>query len=513
MQHQSTKSNAAIQFWQRLPPIQKALAVGLLLVLSVIGTSPLWRANHVDYVSLLSGNRFVSEELQKMQFAFAADHLCDFQVRDEQIWVPRVKLAEYLQAVSAHGAMPRNLTPSSEQPPNLSPFLSRYQQNLQQQFQKKQLLREMLGRLPFVENAWVEFDVNNSSSPFEKRQSNCAVSIQPREQLILDGSQLETIRQMIQGSIAGMESNGIVIVDLAAGMAYDHQLLADCKTVGQSQVLDLQRRLQRLEKTIKTAVEKYNGLAVSVATDPNITDLASPDSPIVGFADHAPSTTNKSTMLPSQTAVPGSNGHAVVAQKATTQRTGNADSRKNESDQSQIVLESSHFRPRVTLHVPRALLAKTDVSTSSMDSSIETRGDLAVKFERLKEELVEKVRPLLPSESFDDSVHFPISVELEPETKNAPSTSWSSLLAWVMSRDGGMWLAVCSAISLGALLLLSFQSKSNDSRRRTTNANTLAIDGDLPVREQEVKRQIDDLLQNDPETAAHVIQQWIKKAA
>lgn len=446
-----------------------SLAVGLLVVGWILNQTGTGRGS---LKSLFGEARLELAELRRTQVALARAGITSAEIRNAQVWVPEAQVAQSLKALDQQGALPRALRAPTAEPPTISPFLSRYQQQLQLQFQKKTAVQELLRSLNFVADASVEIELTGPAERGSTGRTQCTAAILPRDQQPLGPSQLETIRQILVGSIGNLDRETTVIVDLAVGIAYNHDLMSGDQTHLQNAAIERIRASQFLEQSVRRALADLPGLTVSVIYAECPTALLPTENQ-----------TAATGMLPSHTSIPGSNGGAAVS-LPTTHLAGSS-----ESHPPSIPLVNIRLDPNLPL-----ASAYPDFDP-----------------QQLKSEIISRVRPLLPDQAFEGgNGRLPIVVDL-PGVDPASPSSTRTLGNLITSAPGGLWIALASTICLALVFLGSF--------RRKTAAPISPSEPDSPRfvevedRQAELQQQIDQLLRQNPDTAANVIREWIQKAA
>ena len=103
--------------------------------------------------SVLEQCQLSAGDIQRLQIAFGKSGLSEFEISNHQIMVPRDQRTRYLKILGDLDFLPEQLASDTGESPNLNPFLSRTQQKMLARIQKKKLVREMIERLPYVQQA------------------------------------------------------------------------------------------------------------------------------------------------------------------------------------------------------------------------------------------------------------------------------------------------------------------------------------------------------------------------
>ena len=244
----------------------RGFAIGALIlaVVTVLQVSNLNK--NKPMCDLFANCKLANGEIQRMQIALSQSGLSEFKIENDRLLVPSAQHSSYLQAVAEHDAVPHDLQEDHEKTPNVNPFLSRSQQIALERSEKKRQIREMVVRLPFVDQAWFEMDQSSSHSAFEKSKQSAVVSIRTAQRVALNEQQVDTVQRMISGAIAGLNPEGIVVIDLSAGFA--HQDLIDPSTTQQVRFQRIAFEQQRFyENRIQDILKDYPGVTVRVHVD------------------------------------------------------------------------------------------------------------------------------------------------------------------------------------------------------------------------------------------------------
>lgn len=469
------------------------LAVVLLLAAAVFSNRP---RTSTQLVPLLGDSRLQPLDLQRMRLALARAGIVDLEVRDQQLWLPKDRITAALKTIDEQDLLPGNLQATTLNAPQISPFVSRYQQQLQQQHQKKLAIQALLRRLTFVADASLEIDFVDPANSRLDSQTRCTITIQPVDGQYLDPGQLETIRQIAIGSLSQLRREELVIVDLAAGVAFDDKLLAQPQTAAQIREINLLRCRQKLDREIHRALADLGELEIEISARASIPASGSfaPGS----IAEASPARP-RGMLAAAQLNLPGSNGVASVAiapEQAEAENLAPLAGNPREA--------ISEFNPQIIIRLARTSSLPAAAGSASLAQTMEQ--------DQLRQEILRRVRPLLPQTAFSDPGGEPVVVEFSPRS-DTPGSAAPLALPWgeiLGSRTAGIWIAVLSTSGLGLLLVLSLRRREQPaSHNRVEESNP----AESEVREQHLREQIDELLRTHPDTAANVIREWIHKAA
>ena len=137
-------------------------------------------------------------------------------------------------------------------------------------------------------------DVAESASAFEAARQTAVISIEPADNVILDATQISTVKRMIQGAIAGIQTDQIQVVDIQSG--YAHQSLAGQQSSAGIQGLPALEQQNYFENRIRRALASMDGVDVNVKVDvvkipaPNVSKVIEPEPEPVARLQTAPLT-------------------------------------------------------------------------------------------------------------------------------------------------------------------------------------------------------------------------------
>jgi len=496
-----------------------SLTVILITIVLVLVQFGNWQTA-TPMCSLLDDCRLRSADIQRIQLALGQSGLDEFKIEGDKIQVPVAQRANYLKAITDHGAVPVHLQDQQDMAANINPFMSRSQQKIIERSEKKRQIREMIERLPFVEQAWFEMDIAESRSAFEPSRQTAVVSVMPKAQKELSPAQVDTIRQIIGGALAGMDSKQLVVTDLSTGRAFPNHAMSSEQYQQESSIDPNDSRRSFFENEIQRALSTYPGLDVQIHYA-SVSKQQSSSNPPARSASipNLLADTSKPVDRTSEDSV-GANGIASIddmdgppAQEPPTQLT------TAQIKMSQNMLPITVERVAVSITVPQAAVEARYGSVKAktlfgFPLEAVPPNLLENKFEKLKSELIEKIRPVLPISSFDNSDSYPISVVFNRHPND------STIAGWQQVRDLFRSQWPTAAVLLIGLMMLVVVTKSKPVPHSASHNELLSIESAVhesnEVADQakaEAEQQLSRLIEQDPDTAARVIKSWIRKAA
>ena len=510
---------------------------GLALATIVLAILAITQVNHlqppVSTCELFSGS-LKGSDVERIQLALGSAGLNDFRVKNGKILVPRANRAEYLQAVSTHNAVPSRLREQVADTDSISMFMTHSQQKLVAAEKKKKQVREMVARLPFVEQVWFEMDVDDTGNAFESAQRTAVISIEPAENVTLDATQIDTVKRMIQGAVAGMKADQIQVIDIQSG--YAHSAGRSVNQTASIQGLPALEQQNYFENRIRRSLVGMDGVDVNVKVD--VVKIPAPNvSPPV---EKIPEATRSASLMPV------TNGYASIY---------------DSSDNHPKVIQASFAKPQPTfatrvavdVAVPQALvesyaghsLSDSDrlVNSAALgDSLASSRTDshrmsgsrsLEMAFANVRAEINNRIQPLLPTSS-PAVGPSPVNIRLIRSATLSP-VSWIEQVKPLLAK---YWPSL-AVLSIGILLITSMtrndrrhqqmMEQTDDSsadilsinsalegshNAQVESASTEATPDDVERRARiDAERKLNEMIEQDPDNAQKVIEKWIRDAA
>ena len=480
---------------------------------------------------LLQGCKLQSRDLHRMQIAFGQEGLNDFNIKDGVIWVPRARHSSYLAAANEHDAIPAELKLTKDPSENDSgnPFLSRSQQEYRKHLRRKNQIREMVIRLPFVDQAWFEMDQAPRQNAFSTTRRSAVLSIRSTPENPLRESHVDTIKQMVAGAVADLPVGNIVVIDLNNGFA--HQDNTDQLTQKQRELHQIAANQKRFyENRAQELLQDLPGVKVRV--DVAVNEVIVETKPVLNAAAPA-------IQLPTPTA--GANGVVSIEIEpreqapSIVQASAEAQTTVQLEKQLQVFIEVPTDTVFATLGEP--IHGSKSVTARSRQASIEHQ--TKTKFEQLKSTIVDRLLPLFPSSTGSGSnlVENGNSLEfklLPAVTQAKAKIDWTTRARAFMETN---WPSIC-VLGIGAVLLTlvvrrsdQFQPPAEDQQiaadlgtaKPVGNTSSVLYDDGTDdaagVKFSEVECdpnaevQLTKLIQEDPDSAAKIIETWIRDAA
>lgn len=243
------------------------IVFGLWVTLLVaVALYSIWRlAPHDESVSLLGETRLSPSGIRQMEVALANAGLNDYRKEQGEILVPHSRRAEYLQALKQHGGLPKEWAAKLPDSNGISAFVPPSVRKEQSDRQWAVGVAGIIEQMPGVASAEVFFDERVEEGFPPRRQRVVSVAVMCEKNYELSPQQVNSIREMVGGSRAGLNSSDITISDIMA----NRTIKGDQQWQFDAAPLELARYNQRIEdhwqQKIQKVLSHIEGVKVAVA--------------------------------------------------------------------------------------------------------------------------------------------------------------------------------------------------------------------------------------------------------
>ncbi len=524
----------------------QSLIIGVLVLAALVLLQVRNLEKTQPTVQLFADCDLRSHDLHRMQIALSKSGLKEFEVADHQLFVPKQHQAIYLQALADQNALPAAIKEKGVSSSLSNPFLSHTQQVSIQRESRNLKLQELINLLPFVEQAWFEMDEPIQRSSFHPLEKSAVVTVRPKNEQALIEQNVYTIRQMVCGAISDLNHERIVIVDLQSGFAWRGPVEPG-KT---ERFLDAQRaafaKQQMIESRLQDAIQAFPGVRVTVVmeSDEDLlvdkTALVVPDSRIEAECSVC------ETSLPSTQLVTaggmigddrlaGANGQVslsvfeqvgysdVEPKTVETETVGWVNFVERETVRPDHVSLAVANQVTVVVDVPSRLALSRGRKESSSATSYRTQTGrppsqtVEAGFNELKSEMDRLIRPIVARLTGGNEVE--VVYNLIPETavaekvwvvqvREALSENWPSIVVLLVG------VVLISMVTYGAKTKPVPASMAQTEIASDIEQNLISMKAPASEDDAEAaKQRLSQMIQNDPDTAAKVIENWIRDAA
>lgn len=560
MSRLKTGMESGRSWWQAASPTARALAAGSVVAITAlvaVSLAGLWPA---ESVPLFEQRSLTRDELGAMQIAFGKSGLNDYEIREAMFVIPRSLRASYLKSLADHNAIPADLDTGLERNSGLGFLQSRSQQRQEQLDRKKQLIREMVQQLGFVEKAIVDYDETPGRTPFDESSRTAIVTVVPIRDMILAAGNVSAIRDTVCGAIAGLPRESVTIIDIGSNTSWVGEKDPAWGDELQPQTVARLQEEDQYEKKIRHALAAYPGVRVNVdvVIDPVVRRVRDQHTiegqsiPVVQTVQNS-TTRNQPGTSPTVTQFAanasdesvGANGFAKLpelgAGSITQTRTETLQTTNGSSRESVEAIGMTVEAVRVSIGIPeqcvrylagrqpsdRASLPAfgTSASGNASHTSVDA---MQLAFERIRSDILQKIRPLLPGTTAplgtagQASAESGIAITIDPdicyleEPSPVIATTTPDRVAW--SPWYTLLLALGVVVGIGIIGPRLLRSRAGDAQRdwpdgpapadRLASASNAAT-GNVVAMQQH----LDQWCRNDPQQAVTTIQEWLERKA
>jgi flagellar M-ring protein FliF len=531
------------------------LTAGLLLALIVVSLFYLfqYRLTGGDEF-LLDGRPFSSSEIAQIEAAFAQAGLKDSTVSGNRIRIPRGQKDQYLAALADNNALPADFYHYLDEASAAdNPFTSSRSQELRRWNAKQKELALIISRMRGIETATVQFDEESKGGLQKQKHKTAMVALQTLGGE-LEESQLKAIRNVVASAYAGLDRQNITITDMTSGLSYggspNENGLSESESLYAAHKQKFERDWQR-KIADQLAMIPNVVVGVNVELSPELqhsTQTVKLDpKPVTLSANELSKESNSTIPNPAGRpgAVPNGVGNQPVA--VTTTAAGAESSTSETSSQirnlpghEQTVLQKAPLVPtKVTasIDVPSSYLLRIYKERNPTDAGKTPTAPDPAALAKIETETINKiketVRNLLPpvAQGTDPYPHITVSTYVDlPGPSIEPPTTVAAATSWLAEN----WRTV-AMILVGLASLLMLRSMVRSSAGQPTPAPAAQAAGDAARTDEEedeadtelaatVKRrfqttgpnlrvELQELVKEDPDTAANILRSWIGDAA
>jgi flagellar M-ring protein FliF len=544
--------NQVVDLFKSMTPAGR-LTTGLLLAVVVVSLVFLFYQQSDQADEYLFGGQVLSQsEINAMLAAFSQKGL-KAEVEGGRVRVPRAKSHEYLLALADAQALPRTPTTAWDTVfERDSPLKSKHMRELEARRAQERTLADTIEDIPTIDVARVQIEEIEVSGFPRRAEKRSLVSAKAEGTQPLDPQLVETIRYMV-ASGGGVDSKNVTVTDLNTGQAYpgsgDNGHLLDNLYAKHQRSLE-----ENLKAKIVDRLSMYPGVRVAVHVE---LDEEMVNQTVSNQYDDKPTTietTDFSKEVTSTRGAPGGRPGVVpnatisnVPQQLTSMASNESTTTERSENQRSVtgtthmVTERIPFMPKwmgVSIGIPRSHFERVWRQQNPPAEGTEPPPPDPTQLKAIESEIVkdieDAVTPLLPKVALGEDPYPRVSVI--PYTPTAlPAPEEPSLANTAVTWLGSNWqnlgllgLALLSIVVLRGMLRSSPQS--DDPIQRTLPVEQLVqhedeeagdeadeVENSLKARFKASGRNLRDdlteLVREDPDAAANVLQAWIGDAA
>ncbi|PHS03417.1 MAG: hypothetical protein COA78_18130 [Blastopirellula sp.] len=543
----NTAAEQLKEMFREMTPGSRMIA-GLLAAVIIASIGYLFQGGmFVQDTPLLSGVSIDSADQTAVLAAFANEGLDDYKIEGSQIMVPRSKRVEYIAAMAKHNAIPADFHQAVEDAVTNSNIFEPgdVRDNRNKVAREKDMalvLRNMRG----IEHATVHYDIEDKGGFPKKKEYTASVAVRPSGSEEIDEAFVKSIRNYIAANIAGLDSKSVAVTDLNSGKTYsgsenslgsvlDDPYAARKKWFEEDWQRKILRELSDIKGVSVTANVELNPTLNETITKTEIDPRPIPLSS--SSTKRTESTKTPGPAGPPGLAAQGTNQPAQLS-STTTENTLEESTEDQTSDagRTSTFSQTASLMPeqvKVTVAIPSAhYMAVWKSQNLQAGGQEQTPGPGELK--KIEEETILKVQgavvTLLPAQPPGDDpfpqVHVRTIASMPIEPYVEPTLSANGLV-WLASNWQTMAMI---GVGLFALMMLRSMTKSNVPVSKSDKPVSLELppgmededeeemgmDGMLKKRFSQsgpnLKDELVDMVREDPDTAASILQGWIGAA-
>ena len=539
------------------------ITTGLLLVAVVVSFTFLFQTKADVADGFLFGAQFLSQrELDAMAAAFGKAGLGNFQVKQQRMMVPPAQRAAYLKALSDNGALPEHPGVAAEQMlANQSALESRDTRDQRARHVKQKDLETILRGWTGIRTAFVLINEIDNGGFRAEKELHAGVSVQMEGNVQMTERLAKSIRSLVAYG-AGMAVEDVAVHDEKTGRSYGGSEEEGGLLGARHEYAEAQREYER---EVKQKIEKYlsfiQDVAVTVYVDLEKNLATQTESrkfdakPVTirssEYAKDSTSTTPQSRGRPGFSSNGGGNQSVEVDSTAAAETTSNEkrDEVDNVAGQTREMTQMAGLVPKayqVSIAIPKTYFLKVWREEHPVPPGEEPPVPPVDELNKVEEDTLSLVKtqvanimpPLLfgqdgQTHKVDVQAYTPVSAELAAGPSFVDNaTSWFAG-NW---QTIGMFGFAIFGMSMLRGMIRSAQNDPSPGSVQTIPLNSLSVhnpEGESPSEEgdeegedaanslrarfqhsgRSLRDELTELVREDPDAAASVLQNWIGDAA
>ena len=194
----------------------------LLLAVVVISLAYLfrYRVSSAD-AYLLAGHHFTSSQLSRVESAFSQAGLGNYQLEGNRVRIPDNQRAQYVAALAEKNALPPGFFDHLDKMIGETRVWSTNKDREQNwKIARQKELSNILRNMSGIQDAVVVYDDIEGHGLTRKRIVTASVQIWPNSNNDLEETRVEMIRDLVAGSIAGLSPENITVTDMEANRGF-----------------------------------------------------------------------------------------------------------------------------------------------------------------------------------------------------------------------------------------------------------------------------------------------------
>ena len=542
-----------VELFRTMTPAAR-ITTALLLAVVVISLVFLLR-QHTGVADdlLFGGQEFSQAELDAMEAAFAKKGLNDWEVSGRRIRVPRRQRNLYIAAVDEQRALPQ--TPATAWDRmflNDNPLTSKQTRELAATRAHEQALALMIKEMAGVDIVRVQIQEIETGEFPRRKERRALVSVKATGNIPMSAKQIESIRNMVVSG-GGVDTQNTTIADLNTGQAYPGS--GEGGALGDNLYAKHQREFEDYYRSkILDRLSTYGEVKVAVSVEldtemvnQTVSDKYDPKSTPIELTDYSkevtssrPETGGRPGVVPNASIgnVAQQVSSAAGAESSTTERREN---QKSVAGTTRTVTEKAPFVPTwmgVSVAIPRSYFQRVWKQRNPPQAGAEDRPPSPAELSTVEKQIVEDIEaavmPLLPKVAQGEDPYPRVAVmpydEAPLPLPEGPGLA-ENALTWLGSNWQTIGLLLVAAFSLVMLRgmirsapdaglapaealsppVAAERGEAGEAEEAEELANSLRARLHVPGRS--LRDELTELVQDDPDAAAGVLQSWIGEAA
>ena len=523
------------------------ITAGLLLLAVVVSLGYLFRyqvAGPGEY--LLGGEPFPHSQLTDMEAAFAEAGLSGHKVENGQIRIPRGQHSAYVAALAAGNALPYEYgeyMTSSMQDGSVYKSKDLLKQSLS--IAKQQELSQIINWLPGIRKAAVIYDAETKRGLVSQTIKSASVIVTPKGNGELDLAVAASIRRLVKGAFAGLKAEEITVTDANTGLTVHNESGAYGGALS-----DPMRDRQRNDETyyrekVLRALARIPGVEVTtyVELSPNLKveeEQVKHDPKTVAF-ETIESTVSEKSGSGSPAGPPGYMSQQMGARSLASSSNTSTNEEREESQTQQTNVISSQITKKdvagltqemvkVGVSVPTSYFKKVWLEQNPPEEGAEPTPPDPAQLTQIQVKTIGDIKSLvagvLPAvEGMTDLsqlVTVTVFEDITPPPIQGPGMT-ENAMAWIAqywSTLGMLGLAGFSLITLRSMIRAApgdqtggsigfLPPESGQGAEESNDAPQKRKLKQFGSTSASLRDELSELVGEDPDTAANILQNWI----
>jgi len=525
-------------------PMQSRVISVMLVAAIAIGLAFLVRGTNAASTTFLFGGRtFGEQELDAIELAFSKAGLNDWHREGRRIKVPHEAKATYLAALEESSTLPMSLqTNVLEAINSASVFESSDLMEARQQAAKEADLSKRIAMFPDVKSASVVYDRGDRRGLSRTRSQSASVVVVPEGNAPLPRYRILAIQEIIAGSYAEMSSDDVVVVD-THGTTISALDLDDDPLLRKQQETEawFKQKIRSLLHDYPATVEVFAEIDPTMDVEKTVLEYADEGTTVGSKSRKIESTRNRQGVG----GTPGVVANAIGNRPASLEDHVQSDKLSDKHDEIQKVAGQQHEYSRVASLPVKSISVSIGLPMSYYETihsqeflkmePEKTAADVppltSEEYEKLKQDteitiktVVSGVLPDVPPG--DDRTSLVEVVTTKPLPLPPPPEPDTAKIALTWLADSWQTIALCG-LALLALLVARSAARSTGDTPPTEFQEGFGLELPAPPPEPaeekdedhmtitggNLKDELVQIVEGNPEVAANVIRSWVGEAA